>query len=161
MIGARLKCMRDNRQVKEHSHCSQSMKSNALFIVEVVSDRDVFVYLFAESDGQFSILYPKNHIGILKSDTPLILPQQTAWQLDQQSQQDELWMIASVLPLPMLQSICNEDQTRQKQINDIVQRSRITGDQDQVSVKSKYGVAFLRWILEAPLKGVALHIVSD
>ena len=153
MIGARLKCMRPMAKKQEHEKCTQSMVSKDLFTVEIVSDREVFIYLFSKSNKDLSLIYPTNkRQGILKADQPIILPQQNAWALDHKSQHDELWMIASGLPIEIFNVGSDEKKTWQTQVEEIAKHGSVLGDQDQISLKSSHGIAFLRWILRQPLQ---------
>ena len=81
-VSAKLKCMRPTENEKEYENCTNSMQTGDLFTLEVNSDQDIYLYIFAESDQKLSKIYPFQHRGILRADQATILPQHNAWQLD-------------------------------------------------------------------------------
>lgn len=145
-LSAQLKCMRSQTKEKEHETCSNSMQTNDLFTLEVNSDQEVYLYLFAESDQKLSKIYPQKQSGILRADRAVIFPQQNAWQLDDQSMEDQLWLLASATQVPELSQNNSESNQWRSYLQDFARSSK-EATKDQQKSSSKQGKLFMRWVL--------------
>ena len=57
-LKAELKCMRPNQDKVTHSQCSQNLNKQDLFTLKLISNREVYLYLFVLSDRQLTKIYP-------------------------------------------------------------------------------------------------------
>ncbi len=158
-VTAKLKCMREKSNDAEHKACNHSMKAGDLFTLEIASDQEVYLYLFAKNGQDLAKLYPQQQKGILRSDKPMIFPQANAWQLDDQSQDDQLWLLASdtkILELSKNNAESAQIKSTQWQnyLNAFVEQYQ-TIEQDQLELSSQNGKIFMRWILRSS-NGVSL-----
>ena len=154
-ISAKLKCMRSQANEKEYETCSRSMQTNDLFTLEISSSQEVYLYIFAESDQKLSKIYPRQQKGILRADQPVIFPQQNAWQLDDQSIEDQLWLLASTTQVPELSKNNAEKNQWRMYLKSFAQQNK-KPTIDQQNSLSQQGKLFMRWILREPKLAVSL-----
>ena len=131
------------------------MQTGDLFTLEISSDQDIYLYIFAESDQKLSKIYPLQHRGILRSDQATILPQHNAWQLDDQSLEDQLWLLASATQVSELSKKSAESNQWQAYLKSFDQQNSKSA-QDYQSSMSKEGKLFLRWVLRKPAVATSL-----
>ncbi|MAD61688.1 MAG: hypothetical protein CMH49_09315 [Myxococcales bacterium] len=154
-ISAKLKCMRSQANKKEYETCSRSMQTNDLFTLEISSNQEVYLYIFAESDQKLSKIYPRQQTGILRADQSVIFPQQNAWQLDDQSIEDQLWLLASATQVPELSKNNAENNQWGMYLKSFAQQNK-KPTMDQQKSRSQQGKLFMRWILREPKLAVSL-----
>lgn len=147
-IEAQLKCMPSKSGKRQVKRCANSLKSGDLFTVELVSNQDVFVYLFALSDGELQRIYPLRGSGGILADRPIILPQNKAWLVNDQSMKDELWLLASGSALSSFQSVTSDSSSALTEVRSIAGHVKSLGDKDRVTARSAKGLAFIRWVIQ-------------
>lgn len=155
MIAAQLKCKRGKTEQAQPHRCAGSLITGDLFTVELVSDQDIFVYLFGLSDQELVSIYPSatsRSQGAIPGGQPIVLPQNNAWVVDGQSQEDELWLLASEAPLSLTSSQERTGMGTLDLVREIAKTSPQSEEGDLLKMNSSEGYAFLRWVIRTPSK---------
>ena len=153
-IAAQLKCLRGGAEEAQPKRCAQSLQTGDLFTIELISDRDLFIYLFGLNNQELVLLYPKSDAraaGAIPGGVTLIFPQKNAWVIDHQKSEDELWLLATQAPLDTAQVGERGAASLTSLTKKVAQSSELKGDQDLLNIKSSKGPVFLRWVLRSRL----------
>ena len=153
-LEAQLSCDRPSSDTPL-KRCEGALKAGDKFRVRFNANEDVYLYLMSLNNDEVSVIVPSKRPVLLRRSEVSYLPNEDAYQLDDQGNEDAVVVMTSIKPVSLLLDVPLNPEDKagwEKEVRSLVEEARSQQGDKRVERSDEQGWVLIKWDLRPPVQ---------